>query len=140
MSGGRWLMVAAALVVAAVVAAALWVIGPPSAQRQLRLDERRVGDLQRIARAIELHAEREGRLPRDLATLAAQPGQRLPVTDPATAAPYDYEVLDRQRYRLCAQFAIDTGRGPEGSGAWAPDEWRHGAGRHCFERRLDRRR
>ncbi|RPE79968.1 hypothetical protein [Vulcaniibacterium tengchongense] len=136
---GRWLALAASVVVVATVAAALYVTGSPAEQREAKLDRRRTADLQRIERALRAHARRTGALPPGLATLAAQPGQRLPIADPVSGAPYAYEVLGPRRFRLCARFATDTAQVPDAAIAWS-DDWRHGAGRQCFERELEPRR
>ena len=53
---GRMLVIAAGMAIAATVAAALLMTGLPDAQRQARLDERRVQDLHRIDLAIRAHA------------------------------------------------------------------------------------
>lgn len=133
-SPGRWLLAAASVVVAATVVAAVVAIGPPSAQRDARLDARRLQDLARIADLVDAHAGRSGALPRDLDALAT-PGLRLPV-DPGDGGRYAYEVAGPRSYRLCAVFATDSALADERMHLRAGDEWSHGAGRHCFERRV----
>ncbi|KGM54591.1 hypothetical protein N799_09185 [Lysobacter arseniciresistens ZS79] len=134
---GRLLAILASVVVAATVIAAVWVIGSPSAQRDVRIDQHRVQDLQQIGQLLDLYAREHDRLPPDLQTLARQPGQRVAIADPVDGAPYVYEALGARRYRLCARFATDTARTRD---AAIPDEWSHGAGRHCFDREAGRRR
>lgn len=134
---GRLLAIIASVVVAATVIAAVWVIGSPSAQREVRIDQHRVHDLQQVAQLLELYQRRHGRLPPDLETLARQPGQRVAIADPVDGAPYVYEAADARRYRLCARFATDTARTRDTA---IPDEWSHGAGRHCFDREAGRGR
>ncbi len=130
---GRALAVAAAIAIVAAIAMAVWVMGGPGQQRQVRLDERRVADLARIARQVEAHAGRTGELPRNLGVVAAQPGLALSVADPVTGTPYGYERLASRRYRLCAVFATDTAAGPAAA-ARHGDEWSHGMGRGCYDR------
>ncbi len=135
MSTGRAMAIAAVLVVIAALGLGLWVSGSPSTQRELRLDERRVADLQAIAGAIERHHEGHRALPGQLETLAAAPGSRLSTRDPVSGEPYVYEQMAEGRYRLCAVFAHDTAAaGLETHRTGAP--WWHGEGRHCFERRV----
>lgn len=131
---GHWLAIAACVVAVATVAAAIMVMGSPSAQREAKLDSRRVHDLNRIVQLVELHVERYDALPPDLAALADQPGRRLSIADPQSGAPYAYEVTGERTFRLCAVFATDAARTPVGAGPWDADEWSHGAGRQCFER------
>lgn len=131
---GRWLAVAAAAVVAATVVAAIFAIGSPATQRQLRLDERRVEDLQHIDMLTRLYAQQRGALPPDLATLAAQPGQRLAVADPVGGERYGYEVTGPRTFRICAVFTTDTAAAGNARGG---DEWNHAAGRQCFDRKVE---
>lgn len=130
---GRWLALVAGVVVVATVAAAIAVMGPPWTQREARFDRRRVEDLERIVDAIARYAETHDALPPDLATLARQPGLRLAIADPKNQAPYAYEVTGARSYRLCATFATDTAA--ERAGFWTHEDWSHGAGRQCFDRR-----
>ena len=133
---GRWLAIAAGLVVTATVIAAIATMGLPASQRDIRLDERRVSDLEHIVEALEIQAERQGSLPPDLATLAGQPGQRLSTADPVDGAAYTYEVTGDRSYRLCAVFTTDTSREPLHGEPMIDGHWLHGTGRHCFDRRL----
>ncbi|MFP7722382.1 hypothetical protein [Lysobacter sp. A3-1-A15] len=134
---GRMLAIVASVVVAAAVIAGIASIGLPGEQRQVRLDERRIEDLQRIVEAVELHHREHGRLPTDLAAASARPGWDLALIDPVSGEAYDYRPLQGKRFELCAVFASDSGE-RDGRGGNAPLEWRHGAGRHCFNREVRR--
>ena len=129
---GRALVVAAAVAVLATSVAAIVVIGAPASQRQARLDERRVDDLQRIEAAIVGYARREGRLPPSIEVLPRETGRRLSLVDPLGAAAYRYEPDEGRRYRLCAEFATDT-RDVLRHDAGFDEGWRHPIGAHCFE-------
>ena len=131
---GRWIAVLASLVVVATIVAAIMVMGPPSAQRLSRLDERRVTDLGNLVQAIQAYREAHDRLPADLPVLAAEPGSRLAIVDPGTAQPYGYAVLGAREYQLCARFDTDTAATMEPPVAWAPGDWNHGIGTRCFKR------
>lgn len=132
---GRWIAIVAGIVVLATVIAAIAVMGPPSRQRLMRLDERRVDDLNRIANAVMAYHNEHGGPPASLDVLAAEPGVRLP-RDPESKQPYGYEVLGKAEYRLCAQFDTDTSESTEPQ-AWLRAPWVHGRGRQCFKRRSD---
>lgn len=132
---GRWLAIAACVVVAATVAAAILVMGSPSAQRVEKLDRKRVEDLVRIDQLVGSYVERTNTLPPDLSTLARQPGLRLSIADPVDGSPYVYEVTGDRTFRLCAMFVSDTGKTLEDVGPWPGDEWSHGVGRQCFQRK-----
>ena len=131
---GRWLAIAASVVIALTLVAAVWLMGSPSAQRQANLDGRRVDDLDHIGRLVDGQFSIHDTLPPDLATLAKQPGQRLSIADPVDGTPYGYQVTGAQTYRLCAVFVTDTSESPATTGRWQAEEWSHGKGRHCFDR------
>jgi hypothetical protein len=120
------------LVVAATLVTALFVLGTPTEQRQLRLDERRVADLIDIKTAITAYVVQHGSLPPDLAALEDRPGRRIRKSDPETGAAYEYSPVSGLSYRLCAVFA----RRSEGNGAPAAyfneGGWEHEAGHQCF--------
>lgn len=137
---GRWLAIAASVVVALTLVAAVWVIGSPSEQRQANLDGRRVYDLNHISQLLDGHFLTHDALPPDLATLAEQPGRRLSIVDPVDGTPYDYQVTGARAYRLCAVFVTDTAEIPATAGPWRAEEWAHGKGRHCFDRKAKPRR
>jgi hypothetical protein len=133
---GRRLAIAASIVVLVAVAAAVWVTGSPTAQRQARLDERRVSDLDEQEDAVENWFQEHGALPASLAALARQPGMRLAIVDPETGSPYDYAATGARSYRLCARFSTDTALRAR-TGDLARDvHWAHGVGRQCFERTI----
>ena len=79
---GRVMAIVASIVVVAAVVAGIASIGLPGEQRQARLDQRRIEDLQRIVEAVELHHREHGQLPADLVVWA------VPAAD-AAAAPGD---------------------------------------------------
>ena len=127
---GRWLMVAAVVVVVASVATALFVMDPPSRQRAERLDQLRVTHLQLLSQRIDDHVLVHGRLPEQLAVVDSGPGPAI--VDPVTGRSYAYEATGERGYRLCATF--DTT--PDPVGMVGRDEWRHDAGRYCFDRKV----
>ena len=133
---GQGLAIAASVVVVLTLAAALWLMGSPSAQRQANLDARRVGDLSRIERLLDEQVSIHDALPPDLATLAEEPGRRLSIADPVDGTPYGYEITGARTYRLCAVFVTDTSEIRAETGSWRDEEWAHGKGHHCFDRKV----
>lgn len=131
-TAGRWLVVAAGVVVLGAVVAALFVMDSPSRQRAERLDSMRVADLQLLSSRIDAHADVHDRLPGRLAVVSDAPGHR--VADPATGQPYQYEITGKRSYRLCAMFET-VQASPEMPDIHL-DQWRHGAGRQCFDREV----
>ncbi len=131
---GTWLMVLAGIVVLATVAAAVAVMGSPAEQRRVRIDERRVDDLQRIEAALRAYQAETRALPETLEALDARPGVALD-SDPETGSRYDYRRTGNNTFELCATFVTDTAAGRPGR--WQEPRWVHGAGRHCFAFRID---
>lgn len=133
---GRTLLVAAAVIVVATLAAALWVMDSPGKQRDRRIDQRRTQQLDAIADAVDAWVAGHKRLPASLAELTGQPGLSLEVVDPVDGKPYDYRVTSERGYRLCARFATSTADrdGDAGRYGWYDRRWLHPAGPHCFER------
>lgn len=133
---GTWLMVLAGIVVLATVAGAVSLMGSPAEQRRMRIDERRVDDLQRIEAAMRAYRAETGRLPETLDALDARPGIALDAFDPETGSRYDYRKTGNNAFGLCANFVTDTAARRPGR-RWQEPRWVHGAGRHCFTFRIE---
>ena len=116
---------ASVLAVTAAVVTALSIIGKPSEQRLMRVDERRVMDLRMFTGAVSRYRGQRQELPaRPEDVIDGQITTRLPL-DPESQEPYDYRVLDAGHYEVCATFSRRS-REP------ANDFWFHEAGRRCF--------
>jgi hypothetical protein len=114
------------------IVAGLWFAGSPQQERRRSLDERRIGDLNLLAQAIDAYARENRVLPATLDQVVDfRFSQVRSVRDPETGALYDYIGLDSLRYQLCATFELpDTASTIEydrGSRFWS-----HSAGRQCF--------
>lgn len=129
---GRWLAIAASVVVVATVASALIAIGPPAQQRRVALDAKRAKDLILLSNGIDTRVNGGDKLPAVLVDLDGA-GQWLSIRDPESGAPYGYAVTGDRTYRLCAVFATATQAGDIGDG-WGTGDWSHPAGRYCFSR------
>jgi hypothetical protein len=126
-AGRNVVAVVAIATVAAAVAFGLVRLGPPSDERSRMLDERRLDDLRLLARSVDLHWTRDGRLPDSLTVLSDSSTQGASLSDPATDEPYLYRVLTESTFELCGRFETDWVR-PD-----ADPFWSHPPGRHCFE-------
>jgi len=113
--------------------------GSPTRQRDVSLDQQRVGDLQVLqSQIVDRFWRSKGRLPSALAELEDDiSGFRVPV-DPETSDPYEYERLGALEFRLCSTFTLPS---PEFKSAVRPIEfggnWEHKEGRTCFDRTID---
>jgi hypothetical protein len=119
------LLVAVAVVVIAVIAGGLWLMGSPTEQRLLKLDKRRVDDLQSIANRIDVYWNRHQALPENLDVLESQPGFDSIPLDPERNEPYSYRALEQRSYELCASFNRESRYIPA-------SQWAHDAGLYCY--------
>ena len=134
--GGRVLFVVVIAVVVAAVVAGFLALGTPQDERERRLDQVRVADLEALRSAIVAHCRREGALPDSLEQLARRSPLPVRMTDPVGGRLYGYGVIDSTTYRLCAVFDFPTPE--EGDARFASRSWAHGAGRQCFRLRVTR--
>jgi hypothetical protein len=132
MSGKRALAIVLVVVVAAAVTTGIVIIGSPVEERIRRLDARRVDDLQRLSRSVEVYHTRHGRVPASLEELSMDPGLGDIPRDPVTGAAYTYRTPSERSYELCATFDRDT------TGVRTADFWSHGAGAQCFTQEIKR--
>lgn len=138
-SAGTVLAGVATFAVALALGVALWTLGSPGTQRDVRLDERRERELQRLETAIESHWEQAKSLPTDLDTLASRPGMQLATQDPVSGTPYGYRITGERSYQLCASFATDSAESARQGRRSADLDWPHGVGAACFDRSVQTR-
>lgn len=158
-------LVGAVLVIGAVVFSFM-IMGSPAKQRQLRLDDRRISDLQSIQYQVIYYWQSKEKLPEKLSDLVNPiSGYSLPV-DPEfdKGNTYEYSVKDKLKFELCATFALPIPQGwveySNGGGIALPamnypvkdvstasrpypggginESWDHKEGRTCFERTIDK--
>ena len=108
------------------------------------MDQQRVQDLQTIQWQIVSFWQSKNRLPATLDQLKDSISGFVSPTDPQTGAVYGYNVLGSAKFSLCADFEAS---GNLEGGLAEPktvdsvqdrmDNWRHEAGRVCFERTID---
>jgi hypothetical protein len=163
-SGLIFLSLSTILVVGAVVCSFV-IMGSPANQRLLRLDDRRIGDLQNIQYQIINYWQQKEKLPENLSQLSNPiSGYSLPV-DPEFEKGniYEYVVKEKLKFELCATFALPMPKGwkeySDGGGIMPMvnyggkdiattsrpypggginESWDHQAGRICFERTIDK--
>jgi hypothetical protein len=125
-TGKRTLVIVLVILVALAVARGIFIIGSPSEERTRRLDARRVEDLQRISRAVEVYHQRHQRVPASVEELSKEPGLSVIARDPVTEEPYAYRSVNANSYELCGTFERET------ADARSANFWSHGAGGQCF--------
>jgi hypothetical protein len=140
------------------------IMGSPATQRALRLDDRRVGDLQNIQYQVINYWQQKEKLPKDLTELSNPiSGYSIPVEPEfEKGKKYEYEVTGKLSFKLCATFSLPIPKGwrEYSNGGIMPtalyyhekdvsvsypypgggvnESWDHQEGRTCFERTIDK--
>lgn len=142
------------------------IMGSPSTQRALRLDDRRTSDLQSIQYQVINYWQQKEKLPEDLKSLSNPlHGYSLPVPPMFEKGEvYEYNVISKPKltFELCATFELPMPAGWQeyGGGGVYPmltrdigketsvaypypgsgvnESWDHEEGRTCFERTIDK--
>lgn len=160
-----WVLIKSIMLVLALIVWSFCVMGSPFAQRKLRLDERRVQDLQSIQYQVINFWQQKEKLPATLDELKNPISNYSIPVDPEFQKGFSYEyrkINDKSAktnpsFELCATFALPMTKGwVENSsangvfpakdiavatmpypGGGANESWDHGVGRTCFEREID---
>jgi len=156
--------IAGIILVVASVGYSFMIIGSPMNQRLLRLDDRRVGDLQNIQWQVINYWQQKEKLPVNLEELANPlSGWSLPVEPEfEKGKKYEYTVKGSMSFELCAIFSLPMPKGwrEYGGGEVFPmivntdtrvaktsypypgggnnESWDHQEGRTCFIRTIDK--
>jgi len=140
------------------------IMGSPKKQRLLRLDDKRVTDLQNIQYQIINYWQQKEKLPENLSDLSSpMSGYSIP-TPPlfSNGEKYEYKITDNTKlsFELCADFALPIPMGSRegqdyyGGGTFSMmdksmstntdrpfggmnESWDHQTGRTCFPRTID---
>lgn len=137
-------------VVVIVLGVSLFFVGSPMQERERKFDVTRVNDLASIQSNIVEFYRVKKTVPSQLAELKDDVRNVQVPVDPKTKASYEYVKKDDVSFTLCAEFAMESDdqdlslshpmyypyeKGPYMGGG---DVWKHGLGRVCFERTLDK--
>ncbi len=145
----------------AVLALIVWsfsVIGSPVHQRKLRIDQKRIDDLQSIQYQVINYWQQKEMLPVTIAQLNNPLSSYMVPTDPEfeKGKQYLYTKISDKEFQLCASFDLPLAKGwvPDANGQAYPgvmdtsvssypyvtnttDSWDHQAGDTCFMRTID---
>jgi hypothetical protein len=132
---GKLLAIAGAVTAVAAVSVSIY-LNPPSTVRAHSLDQQRLLSLQRIDFAVKAYYHDHQALPDRIEVLENQNGLSAQSnwSDPVTHQAYEYDVLNKTTYRLCADFSTDSGK-EENPYAFVFRS-RH-KGHDCFEQELN---
>ena len=140
---------ATSLVILISVVGAFFIIGSPMQARLLQFDQQRVNDLQNIQGQVVNYWQRKGELPNSLTDLNDSIAGYVVPQDPETKQGYGYAVKNVAglSFELCATFNLPSPAVMNRNGKPMPvpapyydgisQNWDHGAGRVCFDRKID---
>ena len=104
----RAVAIGVGILAVATIVAGFFIIGTPAQARRYQYDEQKVSDLQTIQSEVISYWQEEGKLPTSLAVLNdPAAGVTVPV-DEQTGQPYQYSVLSKLAFKLCANFNAET--------------------------------
>ena len=129
----RVLLAIVVMVVVGCIAYAFYLMGTPSGQRDMQIDQERVSHLSNIADNIDVYWDLNEELPTDLADMSGPRYHLNRIHDPERGGRYEYNILDGPRYELCAVFSTDTVGQPRRDRTFSERVWDHGKGRACFQ-------
>ena len=132
---------ASTLAVIIVIISAFVLVGTPAQQRDIRLDEQRVYDLQNIQSEVINYWLSKNYMPIDLESLDDSIYSFDDPLDPDTDEPYDYTVTGDLSFRLCADFQSSSNDERNENrryiGSAKVSDWSHEAEWTCFDRTID---
>lgn len=130
--------------VTVIVITGFFIIGSPAKERIRRFDQERVYNLRSTQSEIVNYWIKKRVLPVNLSVLEDPiSGYEVP-TDPQTDSQYEYIIKDTDSFELCAVFGLPNDSQNLRSAPAKPiggdynQNWQHGAGKTCFERKIDK--
>ncbi len=116
------------LIILSLIVITFIIMGSPKTQRQYRLDNLKVDNLQSIEANIDNYYTEKGALPAKLTDLEINYNPNI-IYDPINKEIFKYVVVDKTNYKLCANFLTET---PEKTELLS-NKWHHGVGETCFD-------
>lgn len=130
------------------IASGFFIVGTPAQARLARFDAQKTADLQNIQSQVITYWQAKTALPTTLEALDTSLSYGSVPVDPQTGEAYEYRPTGALSFQLCADFNAESRNGtayymdrPEpslvGEKSVRADNWRHAAGRTCFDRTID---
>lgn len=118
------------LVILASIIYGFTIMGTPGHQRDIRTDVRRTEDLQLIQNSVSNFWFTKNILPANLGEIKSR--DNINTKDPQTGADYEYVVIDKVNFELCADFKTEDNSTM--NQYYIGGNWNHKVGRTCFPR------
>lgn len=116
--------------------------GSPFKERLRRFDYEKVSNLEDIQSQIIFYWQSKEKLPDQLGDLEDSISGYISPKDPQTGLAYEYFIMSENEFELCANFNLE-GDSRYAGGSIVNDSqdisnWKHGVGKHCFKREIDK--
>jgi hypothetical protein len=141
----KYFVWAVIVVVTAAVVSGFFIIGSPKTERLRRFDLERVTRLQDVQMQVINYWRSKEYLPAKITDVEDKISGFIVPTDPETGSAYEYSVKGPESFELCATFdLVSEENAANPSVETAPsyksgaESWKHGAGRTCFKRTIDK--
>ncbi len=126
------------------ILAGFFVAGSPQSERLRRFDELRISQLQGIQYEIASYWQAKNALPQSLDDLRNEITGFIPPIDPETGKSYEYSIIDKTSFELCATFKTSNRQNVSPESQPIPalpygfeENFLHDEGRACFTRTID---
>jgi hypothetical protein len=127
-------------VVIIVFTASLFFIPSPQQTRNTRIDQTILGNFSSLDNAIQTFYQSKQKLPKDLNELKSNFNYitATDMKDPVTGKAYDYKIVDKKDYQLCATFQTSNKSGADNTypNNLYIDQWPHDAGYQCLTQNI----
>ncbi|MBU6414629.1 hypothetical protein KGQ34_00050 [Patescibacteria group bacterium] len=132
------------IIVAASIVAGFFIVGSPQTERMRRFDQQRVENLTILQSEIINYWIQKDYLPTSLNDLKNDITGFVPPSDPESNIPYNYRLINKLSFELCANFKTTSKKQPQAATAPIPapyyeqnQNWSHDIGHICFTRTID---
>ncbi len=141
----KWFIRIIIALICVLIVASLIISGLPTDQRKQKFDELRLKHLQTIQSQLFYYTQVKEALPQSLDDLTKIPqGYTIP-KDPEKNTEYEYLRKNNEEFELCAQFITSNEleqekylKSPTPYYPVVNQDWKHGIGRVCFTRKVDK--
>jgi len=122
------------LLVLGVVIYGFTVTGSPLETRARKFDDERVRDIRNLSTSIQSYYTKNGVLPKTLLELddSSYYLSKNSKEDPETGKEYEYSIVNRTSYKLCATFATASDEKKDRY-SFGDEKYDHSKGYYCFE-------
>jgi outer membrane biogenesis lipoprotein LolB len=132
---GKILAIAGAIAALLAVCVSIY-LNPPSAVKARALDQKRLQSLQQIDFAVKAYYRNHQVLPGRLDAIENKDGLSAQTnwSDPVSHQPFEYDVLGKTTYQLCAEFSADSA---SNENPYFLAFRKHHKGRDCFQQEVN---